>query len=38
MIKKVYRIQAYDSIICQYFCIGVIDENINEDMPEEDMN
>ena len=23
--KKIYRIQAYDSIICGYFCIGFID-------------
>ena len=22
---KIYRIQAYDSIICGYFCIGFID-------------
>ena len=25
IIKNVYRIQAYDSIMCGYFCIGFID-------------
>ena len=25
MIKYIYRIQAYVSIICGYFCIGFID-------------
>ena len=25
IIKNIYRIQAYDSIICGYFCIGFID-------------
>ena len=24
-IKNIYRIQAYDSIMCGYFCIGFID-------------
>ena len=23
--KNIYRIQAYDSIMCGYFCIGFID-------------
>ena len=23
--KSIYRIQAYDSIMCGYFCIGFID-------------
>ena len=23
--KNIYRIQAYDSIMCRYFCIGFID-------------
>ena len=23
--KNIYRIQAYDLIICEYFCIGFID-------------
>ena len=25
MIKNIFRIQAYDSIKCAYFCIGFID-------------
>ena len=25
MIKNSYRIQAYDSIMCKYFCVGFID-------------
>ena len=25
MIINIYRIQAYDSIMCGYFCIGFID-------------
>ena len=25
IITYIYRIQAYDSIMCQYFCIGFID-------------
>ena len=25
MIKNIFRIQAYDSIICGYFCIGFTD-------------
>ena len=25
IITNIYRIQAYDSIICEYFCIGFID-------------
>ena len=25
VITKIYRIQAYDSVICGYFCIGFID-------------
>ena len=25
IITNIYRIQAYDSIICGYFCIGLID-------------
>ena len=25
VITNIYKIQAYDSIICGYFCIGVID-------------
>ena len=25
IITKTYRIQAYDSIMCGYFCIGFID-------------
>ena len=25
IITNIYRIQAYDSIICEYFCIGLID-------------
>ena len=25
MIKNSYRIQAYDSIMCEYFCVGFID-------------
>ena len=25
MITHIYRIQAYDSIMCGYFCIGFID-------------
>ena len=25
IITNIYRIQTYDSIICGYFCIGVID-------------
>ena len=25
IITKIFRIQAYDSIICGYFCIGFID-------------
>ena len=24
MIKNIYRIQAYDSIMCEYFCVGFI--------------
>ena len=24
MIENIYRIQAYDSIMCGYFCIGII--------------
>ena len=23
--KNIYRIQAYDSIMCGYFCIGLVD-------------
>ena len=25
IIRNIYRIQAYDSVICGYFCIGFID-------------
>ena len=25
VVTNIYRIQAYDSIMCGYFCIGVID-------------
>ena len=25
IVTNIYRIQAYDSIICEYFCIGLID-------------
>ena len=25
IITKIYRIQAYDSIMCRYFCIGFMD-------------
>ena len=25
IITNIYRIQAYDSVICRYFCIGFID-------------
>ena len=25
IITNIYRIQAYDSILCEYFCIGFID-------------
>ena len=25
IIRNIYRIQTFDSIICEYFCIGVID-------------
>ena len=25
MITNIYRIQAYDTIVCGYFCIGFID-------------
>ena len=25
IITSIYRIQAYDSVICRYFCIGFID-------------
>ena len=25
IIAKIYRIQSYDSIMCEYFCIGFID-------------
>ena len=25
IITKIYRVQAYDSIMCGYFCIGFID-------------
>ena len=25
IITNIYRIQAYDSIKCEYFCIGLID-------------
>ena len=25
IIKNIYRIQAYDLIICRYFCIGFVD-------------
>ena len=25
IITNIYRIQAYDSIMCRYFCIGLID-------------
>ena len=25
MITNIYRIQAFDSIMCEYFCIGFID-------------
>ena len=25
MVTNIYRIQAYDSIMCGYFCIGFID-------------
>ena len=25
VITNIYRVQAYDSIICGYFCIGLID-------------
>ena len=27
--RNIYRIQAYDSIICGYFCIGFIDFMFN---------
>ena len=26
---KIYRIQAYDSVMCGYFCIGFIDFMLN---------
>ena len=29
IIKNIYRIQAYDSIMCGYFCIGFIDFMLN---------
>ena len=29
MITNIYRIQAYDSIMCGYFCIGFIDFMFN---------
>ena len=29
IIKKIYRIQAYDSIMCGYFCIGFINFMFN---------
>ena len=25
IIKNIYRTQAYDSIVCRYFCIGFVD-------------
>ena len=25
ILRNIYRIQTYDSIICGYFCIGIID-------------
>ena len=25
VIRNIYRIQAYDSMMCRYFCIGFID-------------
>ena len=25
ILKNIFRIQAYDSIMCRYFCIGFID-------------
>ena len=25
LVTNIYRIEAYDSIICEYFCIGFID-------------
>ena len=25
IIMNIYRIQAYDSIMCEYFCIGFVD-------------
>ena len=29
IIKNIYMIQAYDSIMCGYFCIGFIDFMLN---------
>ena len=28
VITNIYRMQAYDSIMCGYFCIGFIDEMV----------
>ena len=30
IITNIYRIQAYDSILCGYFCIGLIDFMLKE--------
>ena len=30
IIRNIYRIQAYHSIICRYFCIGFIDFSLKE--------
>ena len=30
IIRNIYRIQAYHSIICRYFCIGFIDFTLKE--------
>ena len=29
IIRNIYRIQAYDSIMCGYFCIGFINSMFN---------
>ena len=29
IIVNIFRIQAYDSVMCGYFCIGLIDFNFN---------
>ena len=34
MLHNIYRIQAYDSIMCRYFCIGFIDFMKNKSLLE----